>query len=389
MVSKIADFQFVIHKPFVQGFQHGNEFCPYAAVFENRCQTVVLCLIVRQNMNPIAAVGIVVERLGEQVEILVEDGLHGGVEFDWHTALVEHLAAPLAVGSGGHKFVELVTVERHLRDGFGVGPFGCVCADGVYPFNGNRQIIKEINGRIVKKIGNRNPHVAHLAVVDVGDDGNAVGRVLSQLTFNVEGADAVNIIAKEIESERHLIGKRKNIDYASANRVLARLVDEIDALETVIVQQLNQKIVRERVTLADDKGVRRQFFGRNHPFHHGFGVGDHNHRALRRRHLAQHIGAQQNVAAVGALVVHRPLIRRRHKLDVGCAQNGLQIVIQIGRRFHIGFNQHHRPPLQPERRPQHHRHRRALEPLERHHRLPLGKRLHQRLDATVTFPFRY
>ena len=80
--------------------------------------------------------------------------------------------------------------------------------------------------------------------VDVGDDGDAVGRVLSQLTFNIEGANAVNIIAKEIESERHLVGKRKNIDYASANRVLARLVDEIDALETVIVQQLNQKIVR-------------------------------------------------------------------------------------------------------------------------------------------------
>ena len=217
-----------------------------------------------------------------------------------------------------------------MRNGVGIGTLSCVCADGVYTLNGNSQIVKEINRRVAEKVGYRNAHIVIKAVVNVRNNGNTVGCVFSELTFNVESADAVNLVAKEIETERHLIGKRENVDNASANRVLAGLINKINSLKTVLVEQIDQKIVRQRIAFAHHKSVGCKPVGRDDFFHHCLGIGDNNHRALRRSHLAQHIGTQKDVAAVGALVVHRPLIRRRHIFHIGLAQHGLQVVVEIG-----------------------------------------------------------
>ena len=281
MVGEITDFQFVINKTLIHGFQHRREGRFYSTVFENRCQTVVLRLIIRQNEYSIVLLGVIVERFHQQVEILVEDGLRRSVELDGHTAFIEHLTAPLAVCAHRHKFVELVAIESHLRNGVGIGTLGCVCADGVYTLNGNSQIVKEINCRVAEKVGYRDAHIVIKAVVNVRDDGNTVGRVFSELTFNVESADAVNLVAKEIETERHLVGERENVDNAATNRVLARLIDEIDTLKTILVEQIDQKIVRQRITFAHHKSVGCKPVGRDDFFHHSLGIGDNNHRALR------------------------------------------------------------------------------------------------------------
>ena len=68
-----------------------------------------------------------------------------------------------------------------------------------------------------------------------------------QLARYIETTNRVNLIAKEIYTERSILRVRKDIDNTSTQRILPRLIDKIDLHEAIIHQQLLQVADTHRI----------------------------------------------------------------------------------------------------------------------------------------------
>ena len=80
VVGEDAQVQGVVGKAFVQGTVYGSELYVVAPFFEDVVQAVGLFLAVAANEQGIALLHVLLEAVGHEVEVLVEDGLRRGIE---------------------------------------------------------------------------------------------------------------------------------------------------------------------------------------------------------------------------------------------------------------------------------------------------------------------
>ena len=80
MIGEETEAQGVVHESFMQGTFHGSEGNVVTSILEDCSDAVGLFGAVATNIYGIAVGQELSERVGHQVEVLVKDGLHDGVE---------------------------------------------------------------------------------------------------------------------------------------------------------------------------------------------------------------------------------------------------------------------------------------------------------------------
>ena len=80
MIGKETDTEIIVSKAFVKCLFDGCEDDILSHFGKDILQTLVLLLTVGKDIDLIALQQIVLERLGEQVEVLMEEGLHGDMK---------------------------------------------------------------------------------------------------------------------------------------------------------------------------------------------------------------------------------------------------------------------------------------------------------------------
>ena len=81
MIGKETDAQIIIGKALVEGLIDGGEgnVCLFG---KNIFQALILFLTICKDINLIALQEVIFERLGEQVEVLMEERLNGDMKVD-------------------------------------------------------------------------------------------------------------------------------------------------------------------------------------------------------------------------------------------------------------------------------------------------------------------
>ena len=168
-----------------------------------------------------------------------------------------------------------------------------------------------------------------------------------QLRTHLETADGIDLVAVEFDTVRRVVGKRKHVDDAAAQRILAGLRHEIDPFEPVFFQKVDEEILRYRLTLVQLHRMRRQTARRNDFLGQGLRIG---HNPQRRARLVvglpqavQHLGARQHVGVinlirfVGFLIgggkIQNPFLRL---LQAALPRQFFQVVAEIGGLFPVG-----------------------------------------------------
>ena len=96
----------------------------------------------------------------------------------------------------------------------------------------------------------------------------------------VEGADALQLVAEQVEAKRPLAAARKNVDDAAAHGVLARLHHGAAAPVAVAGQGREQPGTIDALAGAGGEQAGAQRLGRRHLLHQGIDGGDDQARLL-------------------------------------------------------------------------------------------------------------
>ena len=89
---------------------------------------------------------------------------------------------------------------------------------------------------------------------DAGIRVKAVGLVGRALVGGIEAAQAVDLVAEEIEPQRQLLARREEVDQRAAHRIFAMLGDGVGALVAERVQLRDQRLALDPLALGDAAG---------------------------------------------------------------------------------------------------------------------------------------
>ena len=170
-------------------------------------------------------------------------------------------------------------------------------------------------------------------------------------------ADAVHLVAEEIDAERVLRAVGKDVENAATNGILTRFVDVIHELEAQFVELFPHQL--DVLQVADMQGLRAfvEHFLRDDQLAQGFRMRhDEEERGRRRLRVrcsgygrgaergqpTEHLGAQNLVGSVALTVFHRPPEAGRQEKHLLGAQHLRQVVIEIACLFGVVQHEKHR-----------------------------------------------
>ena len=138
-------------------------------------------------------------------------------------------------------------------------------------------------------------HLADRAQPDLGD---IAERALAQ---RVEGADALQLVAEQIEAQRLLAAARKDVDDAAAHGVLARLDHGAAAPIAVAGEAREQPRAIDALAGAGGEQAGAEHLGRRQLLQQGVDGGDDQARLLVARLSSSRASASSRCAMMSAL----------------------------------------------------------------------------------------
>ena len=314
MVGIEAQLQVVVHETLVQRHRKGpHDGLPASDLVKDVFETLDLHLVFREDIGRVAAQRIADHVVGQHLEILVELGLGSRIE------LYGRRGGTLrqVVAQGEHPTVRQIA-ER-------------LAADIVHPTQHVIGVVEPIGRSIARKLHER--HLRRpIAGIEVGNDLHPVEFVGRELARNVETADRVHLVAEKVDTVGFAFREGEDVHDTAAHRILARLIDEIDAGEVRIDERVLQH--GDRDTVADFHGDRipPEGFGVGDPLGQRFGIGADDQIPFRealhgvhRRRTLHH--ALRIFGAVG----HRTLVGGGEEIDLLLVQQVIEVVHQVGR----------------------------------------------------------
>ena len=228
MVGEEAQLALVVAETGVKGAAHGSEADARLLVVEDALQAVGLLLGISQDVKVVALAVEALESGDKQVEILVEDGLRRDVEGN---------GCVLCCGGAHHHAAETAVVapDRLLVD--------------------KRHIV----GEIVEKRGCGLP-----VACKFGYDGDFLLLLDGGLLLYVERADAVHLVAEEVDAIGIFGGVTVNVNQRTANGVLTGFVNIIHTMETVFLQRLPDEFLVHLHPHGYGQRVALELCGRRH-----------------------------------------------------------------------------------------------------------------------------
>ena len=91
------------------------------------------------------------------------------------------------------------------------------------------------------------------------------GLIGRALVGRVEAADAVDLVAEEIEAESQVVARREDVDERAADRIFAMLRDRVGALIAERIELADEGFARDPLALGDAAGELPHPEGRQHP----------------------------------------------------------------------------------------------------------------------------
>ena len=160
----------------------------------------------------------------------------------------------------------------------------------------------------------------------------------AQLCLHVEGANAIHLVSKEIDSKWIVTRERIDINDATSDGKLARFIDIIHSMETKAEQRLLDK--RHIDTFATIKHQR--LFTKSLAGDHSFGKRirrcDEKERSVSCVNTTQYVGAQYLVTHIALAVFGSTAEATGKEEHIIIPQNLYQIMIEIASL--LGIIQH-------------------------------------------------
>ena len=134
--------------------------------------------------------------------------------------------------------------------------------------------------------------------------------LLRQLALHLEGADGVDLVVEEINAEGQFAAKGIDIEDAPSDGELTWFVHIILFVEPQREQSLAQVVHVDHLSLVERDHPFVELAFRHHEFRESLGMGNHQQRFLfaPRGETCKHLGAQYLVSGIALSVFHRPFI---------------------------------------------------------------------------------
>lgn len=272
-------------------------------------------------------VGILLQRLRQQVEVLMINGLRKGMEGGPDEGREDGFGVELEGGIGECR---IVVGEQGTDAGrkFAVATYGggkFVAEKGKIARNepcGGRKIAENA---IIGRIG--------ATGMEIGNDFDAIYFTLRELCFDVKYANGIYFVAKEIYSVGVFVGEREDIDDTATNRELSGLIDEIDLGPTAVDEGLLKTGDRDFLPCAERKSLPAESVLRHDGFQEGFGVTDHNTGGGVGSEAVECGSALYFVGSVGTVLALADTIGRGEETDVFFAlRSGRKEQFEVGKQ---------------------------------------------------------
>ena len=339
VVGEHTQLEVVVHKTLVQGVLNGFKLDVIVAVLEDEPQTLNLLGTVAQDANPVAFFNEVVERLADEVEVLVIDALRraverqSGIAFCGTLAMTELHAAALAQGIAEQAVID------HLVQRMGIAFFGNeraggdgLLGDGLHALLQPVHIVANEQRVGAGKFEERGSRLGRAAIVQYVD---AVELLLRELGLDIEGADAVDLVTEEVDAVRQFVTEREHIQDGAAQGKLPRLIHIIHLAETEVAQAAaSVGEVECGVHLDVDGGLIHHLAGA-HLLGKRLGESHYTVQFALRVPLAEHLGAQYLVGRVNLPVLDVALVARGEDEHLLVAHNLAQVVIDVARLVEV------------------------------------------------------
>ena len=365
VVGEAAHTAHVVGEALVEGLVDVGEGDGRARRFlivENVAQALYLLGAVGEHEDLVTLQDIVLERLTEQGEVLVEDGLRCGVERDAGLGGVGEMGRELhpdkPVGivhklALAHQLVLLAHLAHDLVAlllggslhalGQGLGRESLV-VDTPY---GLRHIVEVVGHE--EGVGGQETEKRHLlAIHEFGHDLHALLHVFRELGLYVEGADGVDLIAEEVDAERILAAERVDIDDAASLAELAGLVDVVVHLEAEVAQPTGEFAHVEGLAhLHRDGALVEPALGDDQlaqclrTAHHVGRLSCLPRALAHRRETGEHLGAQDLIGGLALSVFHRALVGGGEEECPLLPHHLLKVVIEIASALGILEDEEH------------------------------------------------
>ena len=334
MIGIEAQLQVVVHETLVQRHRKGpHDGLPASDLVKDVFETLDLHLVFREDIGRVPAQRIADHVVGQHLEILVELRLGSRIELYGRrggtlrqvVAQGEHPAVRQIAEqcvTAGHQAVDLLRT-------FHVGKR--LAADIVHPTQHVIGVVEPIGRRVARKLHER--HLRRpIAGIEVGNDLHPVEFVGRELARNVETADRVHLVAEKVDTVGFAFREGEDVHDTAAHRILARLIDEIDAGEVRIDERVLQH--GDRDTVADFHGDRvpPEGFGVGDPLDQRFGIGADDQIPFREAlHGAHRRRALHHALRIFGAVGHRTLVGGGEEIDLLLVQQVIEVVHQVGR----------------------------------------------------------
>ena len=243
VVGEYAQSQVVVNKALVQRAQAGFKLDVIVSVVEDGTQSRNLLFVVAEDEDAIATRKKILERVTNEVEVLVINALRRAVQR--HACLALKRALAIAKVNAAHRVEhsdKMADVDHLVH-----------CA--LIAFLGNHRagrhaLIGNLAHTVLEPLGvAAHEHCLGLDVVEqrstrgifaaiVADNADVLDTLLAELRLDVEGAYRVNLVAEEVNAIGQLVAVTVDVENGASQRELSRLIDIVDLRKPQFAQPL-------------------------------------------------------------------------------------------------------------------------------------------------------
>ena len=154
-------------------------------------------------------------------------------------------------------------------------------------------------------------------------------------------ADRIDFVAEQVDSVGLVIGKRKDVDNSAAHRILPRFINELDALETVIGENLLDRRSRQRIAYTDRENALPQALHAHHLLDQRLGVGTNRQVTVRKvLYGIEGSGALHDARRIFLPELDRTFVGGREKEQPLFVQKRGKVVVRVTRRIAVLHHEH-------------------------------------------------
>ncbi len=367
VVGEEAEVQVVVGEALVQRVVDGGEAGRRlghgqgaAALVQDVAQALVLLLAVGQHMQAVALGGQTGEGLGQQGEVFVKQRLRLSVEgyrlcskarvaraylyalqalqtFQQAVAGGEQQVAVKGHGHGA-RTVAALACRLGLGDGLSGEALGVNAVHGVVDVGQVAHDEQGVGRQTVGEIDQR----GRLRLY-VGHDVHALPALTRQLVLHLVSADALHLVAEEVDAEGVFRGIGIDVEDAAAHGIFAGLIDVVLPAETEVVELLSQRFEVVGATLGERQRTVAEGVGGRHAFGQGGGMGDDGARHMGGQG-AEHLGAQYLVGGIALGILYGAAVGRRVEEHLSLVQQGRHVVVEIAGLLVVAHDDEHGVP---------------------------------------------